>query len=83
MPGDTAAKRRAARANAAVQRNAPKLCRCSDVSVGETVEARNSRRKAVVAEVKKGGWLVVRWDDAPDDEVFCRPSNFHRPKEAC
>jgi len=30
--------------------------------------------------VKKGGWLVVRWDDAPDDEVFVRPSNFLRPR---
>ncbi|KAH8055119.1 sigma-70 [Aureococcus anophagefferens] len=58
----------------------PRACRCSDVDVGETVVARHSGRRAVVAEVKKGGWLVVRWDDAPDDEVFVRPSNFLRPR---
>ena len=59
---------------------ASQVCRCRDVESGDRLAEVDSDRAAVVVEVKKGGWLLVRYEDAPDDAVFVRPSVFLRPK---
>mmetsp|Transcript_1254 Transcript_1254/g.3779 ORF Transcript_1254/g.3779 Transcript_1254/m.3779 type:complete len:464 (-) Transcript_1254:22-1413(-) len=56
------------------------VCRCRDVGAGHRLTEVDSDRVALVEEVKKGGWLLVRYDDAPEDAVFVRPSVFLRPE---
>ena len=54
-------------------------CACRDVAVGDRlVAADDAGRACVVRQIKKGGWLVVSWGDAPG-RAYAPPSPFRRP----
>ena len=54
-------------------------CACRDVSIGDRlVAADDAGRACVVRQIKKGGWLVVSWEDEPG-RAFARPSAFRLP----
>ena len=54
-------------------------CACRDVAVGDRlVAADDAGRACVVRQIKKGGWLVVSWEDEPG-RAFARPSAFRLP----
>ena len=42
------------------------------------VAADDAGRACVVRQIKKGGWLVVSWEDEPG-RAFARPSAFRLP----
>ena len=55
------------------------LRRRRDVAVGDRlVAADDAGRACVVRQIKKGGWLVVSWEDEPG-RAFARPSAFRLP----
>lgn len=51
---------------------------CADFVAGDRLTERITKRTGAVAEVKKGGWLHVVWDDEPDEPKFARPTVFER-----
>mmetsp|Transcript_31606 Transcript_31606/g.97706 ORF Transcript_31606/g.97706 Transcript_31606/m.97706 type:complete len:469 (+) Transcript_31606:164-1570(+) len=85
IPGESEDSRRARRrADAVKEREARRAppCRCRDVRVGDRLREIAGGRACEVLEIKKGGWLVVRWEDGDDGPKFVRPSLFFSPRES-
>lgn len=58
-------------------------CHCRDVEKGDRLVAADAEGRACrVRAVKRGGWLVVEWEDEPGREAFARPSAFVLPQKA-
>ena len=50
------------------------------IAIGDRlVAADDAGRACVVRQIKKGGWLVVSWEDEPGRRAFARPSAFRLP----